>query len=73
LVYYYDKRSAKWGKWRVPEKNLHFLSLIGGSMAALLCTFVMRHKIRKRGFMLTLFLMIILQLIGLVYWTENYT
>ena len=39
-----DKRRARKGKWRVPEKTLFLLPLLGGSIGALLGMRVFHHK-----------------------------
>ena len=44
IVYGADKRRARKGKWRVPEKTLFLLPLLGGSVGALLGMKVFRHK-----------------------------
>lgn len=44
IVYGADKRRAKKGKWRVPEKTLFLLPLLGGSIGALLGMRVFHHK-----------------------------
>lgn len=44
IVYGADKRRARKGKWRVPEKTLFLLSLLGGSIGALLGMRVFHHK-----------------------------
>ena len=41
-----DKRRARKGKWRVPEKTLFLLPLLGGSVGALLGMRVFHHKTR---------------------------
>ena len=43
-VYGIDKAKAKRGAWRVPEKTLFLLPLLGGSLGALLGMKVFRHK-----------------------------
>ena len=44
IVYGVDKRRARKGKWRVPEKTLFLLPLLGGSIGALLGMRVFHHK-----------------------------
>ena len=44
IVYVADKRRARKGKWRVPEKTLFLLPLLGGSIGALLGMRVFHHK-----------------------------
>ena len=46
IVYGADKRRARKGKWRVPEKTLFLLPLRGGSVGALLGMRVFHHKTR---------------------------
>lgn len=46
IVYGADKRRARKGKWRVPEKTLFLLPLLGGSAGALLGMRVFHHKTR---------------------------
>lgn len=43
-VYGADKRRARRGAWRVPEKTLFLLPLLGGSVGAMLGMRVFRHK-----------------------------
>ena len=43
-VYGADKRRARRGAWRVPEKTLFLLPLLGGSIGALLGMRVFHHK-----------------------------
>ena len=44
IVYGADKRRARRDKWRVPEKTLFLLPLLGGSIGALLGMRVFHHK-----------------------------
>ena len=44
IVYGADKRRARKGKWRVPEKTLFLLPLLGGTIGALLGMRVFHHK-----------------------------
>ncbi len=45
-VYGADKLRARRGRWRVPEKTLFLLAIIGGSVGALLGMWCFHHKTR---------------------------
>ena len=47
-----DKKKAKQHKWRIPEKRLLLLGLIGGGFGGLLGMYVFRHKTREAKFKL---------------------
>lgn len=49
-LYAWDKRRASRGGWRVPEKRLHLLSVLGGWPGAMLGQRWLRHKTVKRRF-----------------------
>ena len=50
FCYFKDKRAAKRDDWRVQEKTLHLLALLGGWPGALLGQKVFRHKTQKQPF-----------------------
>lgn len=45
-----DKSRARRGAWRIPEKTLMLLAVVGGSVGAFLGMHVFRHKTRKAAF-----------------------
>lgn len=67
LMYGWDKRQAKTGGWRVPEKNLHLLSLFGGWPGAILGQNYFRHKTQKQSFRGMFWLTVVLHVCGVVY------
>jgi uncharacterized membrane protein YsdA (DUF1294 family) len=50
FVYAFDKSAAKKGQWRISEKNLHLLALLGGWLGAFLAQKILRHKTQKQPF-----------------------
>ena len=47
---WYDKRQAKIGGWRVPEKTLHTIELVGGWPGSLIGQRYFHHKTRKTSY-----------------------
>lgn len=58
-----DKRRAVKGKWRIPEKTLLGLAILGGSVGAIAGMYTFRHKTRHRLFTVGLPVILILQLV----------
>ena len=66
-VYGIDKAKAKRGAWRVPEKTLFLLPLLGGSLGALLGMRVFHHKTKHWYFVWGIPLILLAQ-IALAAW-----
>lgn len=66
FIYGLDKSKAKAGQWRIPEAQLIFLAVIGGSVGALAGMKVFHHKTRKLKFKTGVPVILIIQLI-LIY------
>lgn len=66
IMYGWDKRLAIKHKYRVPEKRLIFVAVIGGSVGAYLGMRVFRHKTKHVKFYLGVPAILITQ-IALVY------
>lgn len=60
LLYAWDKRQAKQQGWRVPEKRLHLLSLLGGWPGVILGQRLLRHKTIKTKFRILFWLTVLL-------------
>lgn len=63
-----DKRQAARGERRVPESVLLGLSLLGGSPAALVAMFVLRHKTSKPSFQAKFIAVLLAQVFALGAW-----
>jgi len=68
--YGYDKSQAKKDGWRVPEKILHYLAVIGGAPGGILGMFVFNHKTSKQSFLLILGLSLMAHLIIFIFFNE---
>jgi uncharacterized membrane protein YsdA (DUF1294 family) len=51
-LYAYDKFAAKSGRWRISEKTLLTLSILGGCFGGTLAMYLLRHKTRHTSFLL---------------------
>ena len=74
IVCIYDKIVSKKNKveLRVPEKRLFLLSLLGGSVAMLVCMLLIRHKTKHKRFMIGIPLIIVLQAVLCYLFTYVY-
>ena len=52
FVMYIDKRKAMYGRWRIPEKTLLTIALLGGSIGTMAGMYLFRHKTKKLKFTL---------------------
>lgn len=57
-----DKAKARRRAWRIPEKVLFLIAILGGSVGAYLGMFAFRHKTRRLSFVLGLPVILLLQL-----------
>ena len=58
-----DKKKAEKHAWRIPEKTLFLVSLIGGSIGTLLGMYVFRHKTKHWYFVIGMPLILIVHII----------
>ena len=66
LLYGMDKWKAKFGAWRIPEKTLLGIALLGGGLGALLGMQLFRHKTRHLSFRILVPLFLTLHLIIII-------
>ncbi|MCQ2551323.1 MAG: DUF1294 domain-containing protein [Clostridia bacterium] len=62
LVFGMDKLKAKKGLYRVPEKVLFLLALVGGSVGAIIAMICFRHKTRHKTFTIGIPLILLAQI-----------
>ncbi|MCJ9429691.1 DUF1294 domain-containing protein [Kordiimonas marina] len=58
LMYLLDKKSAEAGSVRVSESTLNLLAVLGGWAGMLVFGPLIRHKVRKKDFLLRLWLIV---------------
>jgi uncharacterized membrane protein YsdA (DUF1294 family) len=74
VVYGVDKIFARAHAWRVTERTLLLLALVGGSPGALLAIYLFHHKNRKSIFLLYFAIILLVQIgagIGFFYLTNG--
>ncbi len=66
--YAWDKRMARRDGWRIPERRLHVLELVGGVIGALVAQQLFRHKRRKWKFFLVTWTIALLHVVAWAAW-----
>ena len=69
LVMYIDKQKAKKGKWRIQEKTIFIITVLGGGIGTISGMYAFRHKTQKLHFTIGLPTITILEIIGVIYFT----
>lgn len=67
LSYGVDKAKAKYHRWRISEKTLILLAIIGGSIGAILGMLIFHHKTTKALFKYGIPLIIVIQILIIIY------
>lgn len=67
LIMYIDKRKAKLGRWRIPEKTLFLITALGGGIGTIAGMYVFRHKTQKLQFVIGFPFITILEIILAIY------
>lgn len=73
LVMGLDKRRARNQAWRIPEKTLFFLSIIGGSLGSVAGMYLFHHKTRHWYFVIGMPLILVAHIVLaiLVYYVTH--
>lgn len=61
ILPYMDKKRARNGSWRIPEKTLFIVSALGGSFAMYASMKKYRHKTKHKRFMIGIPLIMLVQ------------
>lgn len=52
FIMWLDKRKAKKGSWRIPEKTLFIITALGGGIGTIAGMYIFRHKTQKLNFVI---------------------
>ena len=58
-----DKRKARTGAWRIPEKTLFLSAILGGSIGAIIGMQLFRHKTKHQSFVIGMPAILIVQIL----------
>jgi len=64
-----DKWKAKMGKWRIAEKTIWLVSIVGGAVGTTIGMYLFRHKTKHRLFRYGLPLLSLLELLAYLAYT----
>lgn len=67
FIMWLDKRKAKKGKWRIPEKILFIITALGGGIGTIAGMYTFRHKTQKLNFVIGFPFITILEIITVIY------
>lgn len=73
ILFFIDKKCAEYNRWRIAEKTLVIISLLGGSIGGILGMYLFHHKTRKNAFSIGLPLIFIIEVALIIYlWYNGY-
>lgn len=67
LVMWIDKVKAKHGSWRISEKALFTLVLLGGGIGGIAGMYTFRHKTKKLNFTIGFPVILIAEIVLIIY------
>ena len=70
LSMYLDKYFSKNNMYRISEKSLFFIAILGGSIGSIIGMYQFRHKTKHRQFTIGLPIILFIQLIILMYYSK---
>lgn len=66
-----DKSKAKRGAWRIPEKTLFLIAILGGSIGSILGMKQFRHKTKHKSFTIGMPAILLVQAAVILYFTTG--
>ena len=68
---WWDKRQAKMGSWRTPEKTLFMITFLGGGFGTIAGMYKFRHKTKKLRFTIGFPTILITEIVLVIYLLIN--
>lgn len=68
-----DKYKAERAKWRIPEKTLFLITLLGGGIGTITGMYLFRHKTKKLYFTIGFPTILIAEIVLIVYLCIKYS
>lgn len=65
---YIDKQKAIKGQWRISEKSLFLMAIIGGTIGIMVAMKLFRHKTKHLSFKVGIPIILILQIVLISYY-----
>ena len=62
-----DKKKAENGSWRISEKSLFILVLLGGGIGGIAGMYVFRHKTKKPAFFIGFPFILIFEIVSVIF------
>ena len=72
LAMFIDKRKAIKGSWRIPEKSLILIALLGGGVGTIIGMYWFRHKTKKLRFTIGFPVILLTEIIVIIYFLIKY-
>ena len=72
LAMWIDKRKAEKGRWRIQEKTLFMITVLGGGVGTIFGMYKFRHKTQKLAFTIGLPAILILEIATVIYFKVFY-
>ena len=63
LIMLIDKKKAEKGKWRIQEKTIFIVTLLGGGIGTISGMYIFRHKTKKKKFTVGMPIILILEIL----------
>lgn len=67
ILFAIDKKRAKKNQWRIPESQLLFFSLLGGSIGGIIAMKIVKHKTKKPKFTIGMPLLLLINIFIVYY------